>query len=464
MSVRTTIIVALNLVAIAVGVAVGFGSGELVSRTVEERLVHSPAANMARLIDEMHLPITDAMLERMGTILDCRLAVVLEDRVVAASLPAGAGLELQKVAGSPTAEIDGRKYRIGRSTIAMRPGTDVSAPELLLLFPEDALRDAQRRVEWRIGAVTAVAVSLATIAGGLLAAGICRPIRRLAAEMDQLAQQPGALPPPPAVDPVTGPTEVAALSQAFHHLLTRLADAQHRLDRSARLAAVGRLAAATVHELRNPLSGIKMNARVLADEMRRAGNADRSLELIVREIDRMDLYLQELLQLRDAQIPESEIGAAATAIQLPEVADEVVELLGARLAHAGIVLRRDYRGTAPAYAEPSRVRQVVLNLLLNAVEAMPGGGRIVVSTEDRSGTVRLTVEDQGAGVPPGHDVFEPFVTSKSDGVGLGLFICRGLIERSRGRIGYENREGGAMFWFELPTAPASRDEDDVRTV
>jgi len=265
------------------------------------------------------------------------------------------------------------------------------------------------------------------------------------------------LPPAAGAGP-RGPGELARLTRSFDELLARLAAARRQLDRSARLAALGQLAASVAHELRNPLSGIKMNARVLADELGSAGAADRSLELIIREIDRMDLYLQEMLSLASGPLPAAEGGPVRPAepVRLNEVGSSVTALLAGRCQHARVTVEADWAAGVPAAAgEPGRVRQVVLNLMLNALDAMPHGGRITLRARPaEDGRVRFEVADTGPGVqaPSGVDIFEPFVSTRPQGTGLGLYVCRRAVEAMGGRMGYGSSEAGSTFWFELPAA------------
>jgi len=110
----------------------------------------------------------------------------------------------------------------------------------------------------------------------------------------------------------------------------------------------------------------------------------------------------------------------------------------------------------PVRAGETQVRQVVGNLLLNALDATPPGGTVTLATRHRpeERTVRFTVADTGPGVrvPEGEDLFDPFVTTKTDGVGLGLYVCRRNVEACGGHIDYDSGQEGTRFWFDLPAA------------
>jgi signal transduction histidine kinase len=495
LSIRVRMVLAMNLLVAAVGVVVGYAGIEVATRQIERKLIGESAENAARLIGQRNWPLdSDALMSQVAEILGAETASGdMEGRgIVSSSLPASRRAELAgqlTPARTPASVVLGtERYRLGTAVVRRVSASGARQQRrFYLLVLERRLLAAQRRVAGRIALFTLLAVVLATAVGFWLSTSLTRPVRKLADRMDHLAAGKAAdgFPDAPAgleADPARrrrappaeehrgkirpaglarGPSELVRLNRSFDDLVGRLAAARQQLERSARLAALGQLAASVAHELRNPLSGIRMNARVLADELRSGGRADRSLDLIIREIERMDLYLQELLSLASASpIPEPGKAPAAEAptqpVRLDELADSVVALLAGRCEHAGVTVHTDYAADAPpALAEPARIRQVLLNLVLNALEAMPHGGTLRLGTR-RAGAnaVRLEVADSGPGVHarPGADIFEPFVSSKPQGTGLGLYVCRRAVEGLGGRIGYQTTPQGATFWFELPAA------------
>jgi signal transduction histidine kinase len=202
-----------------------------------------------------------------------------------------------------------------------------------------------------------------------------------------------------------------------------------------------------------------MNAQILADEMAKAGKPDESLRRIIREADRMELYLGELMDLAKAE-PAAPAGAPPPprrrTLRLDELGEAVAGLLEGRSRHAGVEIRRLWDPHTPAvFADETQMHQVILNLVLNALDATRPGGTVTLKTlKARDGSARLEVRDTGAGVkvPPGADVFEPFVTTKASGIGLGLYVCRRNVEGHGGRIGYDSSGAGSTFWIELPPA------------
>jgi len=473
LSIRIRTVLAMNILATGVGVAVGWAGIEVSSRAIERRLIGESVEGAARLAVKRNLPISNELMGDLKQILGTELAAGPADRgeISASSLPPDLTGELarQFVDGQMPSRVvlGGQPYRVGTGLIESRQPRGPGAKRLFLLLPEAQLTAAQDPVTRAIMWITAGAIFVATLLAFWLSGGITRPVGRLAERMDALARAASAGELSLRIEdasssaaPHRSPTELARLGESFDHLLAELSDARAKLARSARLAALGQLSASVAHELRNPLSGIKMNARVLADELARASMSDPSLDLIVREIDRMDLYVSQLLSAAagdDADIT-APAGDEGQRCDLGELIESVMPLVAPRCGQVGIEVVTDLSPADRCVRASARlVRQVVLNILLNAVDAMPAGGTIRIHSSSGPGqTVRMAVTDSGPGVgdDEGLDVFEPFVTTKSDGAGLGLYICRQIVTAQGGRIGYDAGDDGTTFWFDLPRAAA----------
>jgi signal transduction histidine kinase len=216
------------------------------------------------------------------------------------------------------------------------------------------------------------------------------------------------------------------------------------------LAALGQLAAGLAHELRNPLTSIK----TLVEAARGSGGEnpldDQDLQVIEEEIARLDETLQSFLDY--ARPPK----LTRRRVDVRDVIDRTVQLVGPRAERQFVnVLSRLPDHPVEAILDPEQLRQVLLNLLLNAVDALSGGGRVTISLveEAETGLIRLTVEDDGPGIREEllGRLFEPFVSTKPSGTGLGLTVCRRIIDGHGGSITAENRpEGGARFTILLP--------------
>jgi signal transduction histidine kinase len=472
-------LVATNLLVAGLGLAVGWIGVQVAGREIERKLVDEVALHVAGQIGVNRWPLTDDLFQKVSQMLGDETAAGPANRaeVAASSLDARRrGELLSQVARTPLPRdvvLSGRQYRMAVATIMQKDSTSSGeAMRLCLLVPVDRIQSAKASAARTIALATAAAVALATVASVWWSHTITRPLRQLAARMDRLSRvaedvdldallASELLPSDPSLTGTggskspRGPQEVAKLTESYEGLMSQLAEARNRLARSARMATLGQMSASVAHELRNPLSGIKMNARVLADELARHGIHDESLDIMRREIDRMEAYLNELLGLASRQEMPAEAPDRRSAVRLDELADSVVSLLESRCRQGAITVERQYdAGAVPAWGDAARLRQVVLNLVLNAIEAMPSGGRLGLRVEPCEEGVRLSVSDTGTGVrvPEGTDVFEPFVSSKRGGTGLGLHICRTIVERHAGRIGYRSSQGGSTFWVVLPGA------------
>jgi two-component system, NtrC family, sensor kinase len=236
----------------------------------------------------------------------------------------------------------------------------------------------------------------------------------------------------------------------------RLKEAQDRLVRSERLASVGRLAAGLAHEIGNPISALMgLQDLVLAGGL----SPEEERDFLVRmrkETERIHRILRDLLQFaRPAAQPlpgeaEAEPGDVETAVR------DTAALVAPQRSLKEVALEVDVGEGLPTVAlghEP--LMQVILNLVMNAADAVGAGGKVRVAAARTPGGVRLVVEDDGPGVDERvkAQLFEPFVTTKDvgKGTGLGLAVCRGLVEAAGGSIALDSEyERGARFVVELP--------------
>lgn len=234
-----------------------------------------------------------------------------------------------------------------------------------------------------------------------------------------------------------------------------LQSARKEVIQSERLAAVGELAAGVAHELRNPLTSVKLLLQHAARQPAGARIEDSQLMLILEEVRRMETTIQGLLDF--SRTP------SLNHIQhdLRETLQRSLNLADGRLRQAGIQLRTSL-SESPLWVngDAEQLNQVFVNLLLNAIEATPPGGLISVSarTQPESGMVRVSITDTGPGIAPEimARLFEPFATTRPKGTGLGLPICHRIVTEHKGSITVENLEqGGARLSVDLPAAGVS---------
>jgi signal transduction histidine kinase len=305
---------------------------------------------------------------------------------------------------------------------------------------------------------------------------IVRPIEQLAAGADRVASGAKTLALPRA-----GAREIADLALSVRTMadrllseeaalerkveeLTRTAEAltraQAQVIRSERLASVGQLAAGLAHEIGNPIAALLGMEELLLDS---APQDDDFRDLLVRmrkETERIHTVVRDLLEFARPDRANTPERSSASRADVRRVIDDVFSLVRVQESFRTIALLSEVAG-APAVAMPApRLTQVLLNLVLNAGAAAPTGGCVVVrahATQD--GLVRIEVQDNGPGVSPEvrGRLFEPFVTTKDvgEGTGLGLAVCRGLVESAGGAIEYDAKYvGGARFYVVLPASPS----------
>ncbi|WP_370459159.1 ATP-binding protein [Aggregicoccus sp. 17bor-14] len=256
--------------------------------------------------------------------------------------------------------------------------------------------------------------------------------------------------------PCATPELLLTLEQALRQV--RLHREKRELARRAqvteKLAAVGTLTAGLSHEIRNPLNAAALQLTVLERRVRKleAQAQEPLLEplLLVRdEIRRLDHILEDFLQFarpREFQPNPVDVGALLARVQ---------SLLSGQAEQKGVALVAEPTQAGAVRGDEERLRQVLLNLALNALEATPAGGRVRFSAEAHGDEVTLLVDDTGPGIPPKvrERLFEPFFTTKASGSGLGLSIVHAIVTQHGGSIEVgDGPLGGARFTVRLPAA------------
>lgn len=225
---------------------------------------------------------------------------------------------------------------------------------------------------------------------------------------------------------------------------------QRQLRHADRLATIGQLAAGVAHELNEPLGGILGFAQLARKCAGLPAQADADLEKIVNA----SLHAREIV--RKLLIFARQMPAAKSRADLNRVVTEGLYLVEARCATEGIRLERDLDPALDAIvADPGQLQQVLMNLVVNGIQAMPGGGMLTIRTRNRPGGVVLSVEDTGAGMDEEtlREIFNPFFTMKDvgQGTGLGLSVVHGIVTSHAGTIRVESEPGrGSRFEVDLP--------------
>ncbi len=237
--------------------------------------------------------------------------------------------------------------------------------------------------------------------------------------------------------------------QQRHLREVRALEAQ--VEQRERLSSLGNLAAAVGHEVRNPLNAISMGLQRLRAEFRPSGdNVEyaRFVELMQGEVKRLNGIVEEFLSLA-RPIPLKPVS-----VDVGELLREVAALVEADAASRGVGIVVKIPPDLPrARLDSDRMKQVLLNLIRNGIEAMPGGGELGMAASAHGGSLILTVEDHGEGVTADllPRIFEPYVTTKTKGLGLGLAIAKRIVEVHGGGIEVESKpERGSRFQIKLP--------------
>ncbi len=302
-----------------------------------------------------------------------------------------------------------------------------------------------------------VSVILGVFLGFMLIAQVLGPIRRLARIV------------PSESEGLEHPAnEVKVMSKRFRGLIddidrTRdeLQQSKEMLLNSEKMTLVGRLATEVAHSIRNPMTSINMRLFSLQRNLKMSPNQEEDLEVVSEEMRRLDGIVRNFLEFsRPHKLLKQ-------SVQIADIIDMAIDLLEYRLElHSIKVVHNRPLALSPIEADPELIKEVFLNLIVNACEAIGTGGQILIfEKEEPAGAigraVRIRVRDTGPGIPEElrEKVFEPFVTTKPDGTGLGLFTVTRIVLEHGGRIDLEGAPGkGAAFTITLPVAGGKKYE------
>ncbi|MEW6568351.1 MAG: ATP-binding protein [Chloroflexota bacterium] len=242
--------------------------------------------------------------------------------------------------------------------------------------------------------------------------------------------------------------ENARLYGALRDYVQEIEHSQQRLVQSEKLAAIGRLTASIAHEVNNPLQSLRNCLDLAGRDGLDEGRRQEYLRLAQKELDRLSWIMRQML---DFYRPEA---AARQWVDLNQLLREVVMLTAAQCQSRGVEVTLELAQDLPRIrAVGFQLQQVALNLVINAVEAMPDGGKLSIRTQGRRERVVITFRDTGHGIPRQDlpRIFEPFYTSKARGTGLGLAVSYGIVSAHGGVIEVESDLGaGSTFRVKLP--------------
>jgi signal transduction histidine kinase len=340
-------------------------------------------------------------------------------------------------------------YQMGEKAAAYAPIPAMNW-SLAVTIPIEEFKKEANAIRENVVQVVAATVLLTALVVGILSYNLLRPVRRLAAATERIAS--GDL---SQEITVKSNDELGLLTQSFNRMMRNLREIQSELIRSEKLISMGRLSAGIAHEIRNPLNAMK--GAIIYLQRRKPGDPliAEYTQLMLEEIERLDLFVTEFLYFAKQSAPKPVL------TNLNELIQNTLTLFDERLRQKMIKVTKNLDpALALVYLDPHQMEQVLLNLVINAVDAMPQGGVLHVSSL-ADGAVSnpkaiIRIRDNGVGIPENQlrSVFDPFYSTKEGGTGLGLPISLGIVESHGGELRIRSLEGqGTEAVIELPAGP-----------
>lgn len=408
------------------------------------------AETNAKFVEELQLPRSEALAEKLSTILGVWVGFYHAEgenpHFDNAPWPTTFRPALEDaIAKGPAA------FQFGGQEVAIAP-FDRQRVQLVLV------RETRSVMATGLGGAVLIPTLILTIACGCLAYYLAHriviPLTTLTNWLPHLEHDDRAAPEIPFAVSRRG-DEIGELARSLEATHRRLRNEQHRRRQSERMATLGRIATSLAHEIRNPAASIGLHADLLARNPDRSNS--QSIGLIRAEVDRInDLVNQWLFVVRPAPPQSGRHDFVALVIR-------IAESLRAAMDHANATLRiAEPAESLPVNCDHARIEQVVRNLLVNAMQAMPEGGDITISFKATNKHAVLIIHDSGAGFS--EDALqrfgEPFFSEREGGMGIGLTLAREVIEAHDGKINAVNAPGGgAVIHVQLPLAHPTQPTD-----
>lgn len=266
-------------------------------------------------------------------------------------------------------------------------------------------------------------------------------IRDVEVQSRRIAAGDFAIMPLPA-----GNDELRDLAISVNQMAQQLQSLHNSLRDAERWRLLGQLAGGLAHQLRNGVTGARLALQVAERE---TGFVAEPIAVALRQLKVMEIQLQRFLEL--GRQPRE----TAVVCDVARTAAEAIELLQPRIQHVGIQFKtRISEHIPPLHADPEQLAQIIINLLDNAVSACGPGGLVELKLGHGADSVVIEVFDNGFGPPPeiAERIFEPFVTGKSDGIGLGLAVVQKVVEELHGKLGWDRNDSRTRFWVKVPIA------------
>lgn len=325
---------------------------------------------------------------------------------------------------------------------------DQGAAFLSLWMPIDEAEQLQQKIFLATGWLTLFGVIAMAVLGYLIARSITMPVEELAAITSGIAsgnfEQRAT---------IHHHDEIGALAQAFNQMLGQVQSYEQKLIESEKIGTAGQMAAGLAHEIRNPLTSIKMFIQILHGRLRDQPDNQAMSASLLQEVCRLERIIEQIVERARPSAPIKIKG------NINDPLKEVLILAAPTLQSAGITVESQLDDTLPvSLYDPEKMKQVFWNLLLNSKDAMPKGGRLEIASTAVNNNIDITFADTGYGLTGNNPelYFKAFYTTKPEGLGLGLSTSRKIVEQHGGTLTLNNREqGGVIAGIHLKTAELS---------
>jgi signal transduction histidine kinase len=348
-------------------------------------------------------------------------------------------VRVDSLAESPTILLGGTRY----FTVSVRSPTGPRGGSLVVLYPETSWRQTRREAAMPALLLGIGSLGLMVLVTSWIAHRMSSRIRRVQRQVAGIAAGDFR-----ELDPGGRRDEVADLTVSINRMCSQLKGMRQTIQQSERAGLLAQLAAGLAHQLRNSLTGARMSVQLHA-KRHPAQAGDETLAVALRQLELTEEQVKALLSAGRVERSSPEV------CDLHKLLGDVARLVDPACQHAKVVLRqlqRDGTGPVELFAERSSLRAAILNLALNAIDAAGQGGTVSLEAYSRNGEILIEVVDSGPGPPPdlADVLFEPFVTSKLEGVGLGLALARQVALDHGGRLSWARAGETTRFTMTLP--------------
>jgi len=414
-------------------------------------LSNATAVSVEQLSGEPDPAALQKLMARLGKkgVKEIKLLDVEKKEVLVSTRPQPGGGE-RKIASTPTQE-GKREYNV---TAPLVDGNEVLGYIHVTFTLDDVAQTTKASLYKRV-AVTVLIFSFGILVSLYLARKYTQPLHDVVRSAKHVAA--GDL---TKTIEVEGEDEIAELTRSFNEMVEKLRqhrELEDRLREAERLSAVGKLASGIAHEIRNPLNFMNLSIDHIRNRLG-SGKPDGTAEALAlmanikAEIHRLNSMIENFLTVgKPLTLNKSTVDVGA-------LIRDVVGLARQKAVEQGIAI--EVSGEAPVprlQADPVQIKTCLMNVILNAIQAMPTGGRLRITTASGSGTVDITISDTGPGISEDdlNRIFNPYFTTKKLGIGLGLAITKKVVEEHRGRIAVRSRPNeGTDVVISLPVEHA----------